>query len=294
MDKIRYDEMAIYDFKEFLTIDDVAEYLRDKKIYDFDLSQECDYKKLQSILNEWVRFKKITPVFYNTSTVDVISYQYNDDNQPEIKYIDGCIGLDGYYGIDPNTYAFILKNGMVKAKHHRESTDDNILSYQTYITSTNIGNGNEHRQIDYLPYFIVDTYKPKIIDGCFVYYQLFADDIAIIKDDDLFYPKEQLNQIFLHCKKDKLQEQINTIDSQLNETDERTENSYLTTIGILLELLKTPKGIDARGNPNKPLFDSNAQIIHQITDLSIYGQGKSTLENRFARASEVLDQVKKK
>ena len=61
---------------------------------------------------------------------------------------------------------------------------------------------------------------------------------------------------------------------------ENTESSYLVTIGLLLELLLTPKGID-----NKPPFLSQAKIIEAIDEQRIYGQGKRTLDGRFSNAN---------
>lgn len=56
--------MAIYDFKEFLTIDDVAEYLTDRDIHDFNLSNERDKYRLHKLLSEFVELDKLNPVFY--------------------------------------------------------------------------------------------------------------------------------------------------------------------------------------------------------------------------------------
>ena len=73
------------------------------------------------------------------------------------------------------------------------------------------------------------------------------------------------------------------------QLSERTEKSYQTTIGLLLELMVTPKGID-----HKQPFSSQAVIISEITDKGIYGQGKSTLETRFSDANSILSDAKKK
>ncbi len=73
------------------------------------------------------------------------------------------------------------------------------------------------------------------------------------------------------------------------QLSERNEKSYQTTIGLLLELMVTPKGID-----HKQPFSSQAVIISEITDKGIYGQGKSTLETRFSDANSILSDAKKK
>lgn len=58
--------MGLYDLKEFLTFEDVADYLRDKGVYDFDVSGYQGRSRLYSLLYELVASEKITPVFrYN-------------------------------------------------------------------------------------------------------------------------------------------------------------------------------------------------------------------------------------
>lgn len=77
--------------------------------------------------------------------------------------------------------------------------------------------------------------------------------------------------------------------SNSDQLNSRTEKSYQTTIGLLLELMTSPKGIDSK----KP-FSSQAVIISEIVEQSIYGQGKSTLETRFGDVNVVLNDIKKK
>ncbi|SPX84698.1 hypothetical protein [Moraxella ovis] len=56
--------MGLYDFKEFLDIEDVAEYLKDKGVYNFSLLYEQDFIKLKKFLGELIISHKIIPVFY--------------------------------------------------------------------------------------------------------------------------------------------------------------------------------------------------------------------------------------
>lgn len=79
-------------------------------------------------------------------------------------------------------------------------------------------------------------------------------------------------------------------DAPANEQiNDHTEKSYQTTIGLLLELMTTPKGIDG-----KAPFQSQATIIGDILDKDIQGQRKTTLENRFRDANLMLADAKKK
>lgn len=69
-----------------------------------------------------------------------------------------------------------------------------------------------------------------------------------------------------------------TLDNALSA---RTEQSYLTTIGLLLELCQ------------RKVFTSQSQIIDAITVQSIYGQKQRALEERFAKANLAIDQARK-
>jgi X-X-X-Leu-X-X-Gly heptad repeat protein len=106
-----------------------------------------------------------------------------------------------------------------------------------------------------------------------------ADANAKIKqqEQDIEKLNEQLNQ-----QADKLADG----SYQLND---RNEKSYQTTIGLLIELMTVPKV-----ESDRPPFTSEAVIIGRITDKSIYGQGKTTLETRFRDAKMTLEQTKKK
>jgi hypothetical protein len=103
----------------------------------------------------------------------------------------------------------------------------------------------------------------------------------------------------LAAANDKIKQQeedINRLNEQLNKKantsdilSDRTEKSYQTTIGLLLELMTVPK---VEGD--RPPFTSEAVIIGRIADKLIYGQGKTTLETRFRDVKTTLEQVKKK
>lgn len=292
--------MGLYQLKDFLTFDDVAEYLTDKGVYNFNLTHEYDCIKLEGLLREWVRLEKITPVFYySNEPVNITLYRYKkDDNIITDDRYNFTTMLNGYFRIDRTTYEFILNNDIIVPEN--QDFDDGVLILCQHVYS----NGDLINEIEYYPYKITEKYYPRILSpeyrpqedlsvGVCVRYQLFSDSICIIEKDELLYPKEQLDNLFLQQQKNSLQQQINTIDSQLDELNDNSENSYLVTIGLLLELLKKSKGFDKDNKPNKPLFDSNNQIIQDILNYDIYGQGKSTLENRFSKARTALDQAKK-
>lgn len=59
---VRY-EMAIYEYKEFLNIDDVAEYLTDKGVSDFYPLTTYSEKRFNDLLSEWIKLERLRPLF---------------------------------------------------------------------------------------------------------------------------------------------------------------------------------------------------------------------------------------
>ena len=103
----------------------------------------------------------------------------------------------------------------------------------------------------------------------------------------------------LHKKIAELEKQLSKVSAELaasktnsNEPlDERSEKSYLNTIGLLLELMTSP-----RAEGGQAPFPSETDIIARATssDKSVYGQGKSKLEERFRDAKLILADTRKK
>lgn len=127
--------------------------------------------------------------------------------------------------------------------------------------------------------------------------KVFNDEGLILVDEvkrylaDKGYTLERFNDsldeaVLIDCNNNKPAPSQENATSQLND---HTEKSYQTTIGLLLELMTTPKGID-----DKAPFQSQATIIGDILDKDIQGQRKTTLENRFRDANLMLADAKKK
>lgn len=74
-----------------------------------------------------------------------------------------------------------------------------------------------------------------------------------------------------------------------NQLNEHNEKSYQNTIGLLLELMTSPR---AKGG--KPPFPSETDIIARISDKAVGGQGKTKLQERFRDAKLTLADTKKK
>lgn len=115
-------------------------------------------------------------------------------------------------------------------------------------------------------------------------YELCSDNISFYEDTHpVNTPDEMIKRIqglltVIKRKDSKIVELERHLESlskspkEQEPLNERTENSYKTTIGLLLELMVTPKGIE-----HKQPFSSQAVIINEIIDKKIYGQGKSAL-----------------
>lgn len=94
---------------------------------------------------------------------------------------------------------------------------------------------------------------------------------------------------------EKYQKEIDRLNAQKTQLDnsklrlhEQNEKSYLTTIGLLLELLTTPKTSDG-----KVLYPSEAMIIDKIVGKDVNGQKKTTLGKRFKMAKDAIIDAKK-
>lgn len=270
---VRYEIMGLYQLKDFLTFDDVADYLRDKGVYDFDLSSSYDQNRLKDWLVNMARDEKITPVFYSSSCTDVISYVY-ENNEPIIKYVDGGEIFAGYYSIKCDCFEFINRHGKLQASYQHNTDDDydRILTYKYYTETTNLGVGLEFKLLICTPYKIIGKYKPKTLQDCYIHYEPFADDDTIICFNDLLYPADQLNALFLQQQKDSLQQQINTIDSQLNDKELSTRSQ--NTAGTIIAGLANLANIDLKSHYGD---DSNKKIRQELLKLGFKENEKDGL-----------------
>jgi hypothetical protein len=114
--------------------------------------------------------------------------------------------------------------------------------------------------------------------------QKIIDDLT----SQLVIKQAQLNE---------LNKQSNTRVDDEKPVSDKMASSYLLTIAILLELLQRPHGVDSKTKkPYPPLYASEAAIIGDIEGYNIkgYGQGETSLNERFKAAKVVLGQTKRK
>lgn len=78
------------------------------------------------------------------------------------------------------------------------------------------------------------------------------------------------------------------------QLDDNTAKDYLTTIGLLLELLqRKPKGFNKDGTDLPAIFPSQAQIIEAIDEQAITSHRYGKVEKRFSLANKALADKRK-
>lgn len=115
---------------------------------------------------------------------------------------------------------------------------------------------------------------------------------ALKIEDELAKVRDELKTAYNNIE--KKQEKIDRFEAQEiqlndNELNERSEKSYLITVGLLLNMLTIP-----RVEGGRPTYPSEAVIIDDINSENIYGQKKSTIGERFKKAKDALIDEKKK
>lgn len=178
--------MGLYDFKEFLTFDDVVEYLIDLNIYDRNISKDYLGKKTRDNLLQFVKEEKINPIVYCHSVFFARAISYNTScYKIESGYYDGYMFLDKYTCID------ILNIGYMDSEEYN-------LEHTTY-------NGEKTETKVFLGF----NFKPALtIKSSFDEFiaenkQLFIDFFPIALDEnktirytDFLYLKSELDAIF--------------------------------------------------------------------------------------------------
>ncbi len=131
----------------------------------------------------------------------------------------------------------------------------------------------------------------ELLDEIMPYYKAFEvkDDSELSKARtelwEYLKPKCDMQELFI------LMARAEISPNEKDQLDDRSEKSYQNTIGLLLELMTSP-----RAEGGQAPFPSETDIIARATssDKSVYGQGKSKLEERFRDAKLILADTRKK
>lgn len=292
-----------------MNIDEVIEYLSDKTDRDFNKD------KTIKLIEE----KKIPIVFQYQGWG---TYEFNHER----KYQSLNIEVDGYFRFRNTSDAMSIFKGFLTEIAIHEAIIYHLNSYRIRGSKPD---GIEPRKGDDIlfktggrsPMFIhpntqsfikIDNNKAgvlkvdleKYLDKMQINYvdnktkiETLESEIKRLKSENATLVQQHTETLTAANAKIKQQDQdINSLNDQLSKQadtndllSDRSEKSYQTTIGLLLELMFTPKGTDS-----KQPFSSQTVIINKIADKGVYGQGKSTLETRFGDANTVLNNVKKK
>ena len=197
--------MALYDIKEFLTLDDFAEYLTDKCSYDFNLECSIDQNRLIETIVQLVRNDKLHPVFYYSGNVDwlektVITRKSGSLITHEIGLSDITYNMSrsGHYFVSDKTFDKLIEN--------------NCSNYINLINCT-------------IEPYHVDG-KQEIIENSILHYRKVKEDFSI-NFHDLLYPKLDLDKLFnqTEAKTDTDTEVIKKLKEQV--TDLTAENDRL-------------------------------------------------------------------
>lgn len=92
--------MGLYSLRNFLSFDDVADYLRDNNVYDFDLDKPEQRDKLKSFIHDLMNERIINPVFRFCGVAIEQIYRNNAMLNKEIT-----IWIDDYLMIDREMFA---------------------------------------------------------------------------------------------------------------------------------------------------------------------------------------------
>ena len=279
--------------KDFLSLEDIAIYFKSHG-YNYDLEVQSEYQRFIKDIYDLIIQRKINPVFhyYGFLIITKEEYEYEEGFKGEIIkvpiHVEESKSLKGdYFQVNKSN----LKELFLDKK---TITLTGLVAPYRYETEQIESNTD----ISY-------DMKDKIC--------ISLDDIRIpLQEINNFFNEQSENSKQIYgLKSEKIQSQLNQaqntikeqqariadLEQRLKQTQlntnakisERHEKSYQVTIGLLLELLTTPKGTD-----DKPPFQSQASIISEIVDKDIYGQKKTTLETRFSTANNVLKDIKRK
>jgi len=200
--------VALYDINEFLTLNDVAEYLTDKCNYDFNLEYSIDQDRLIETIIQLVRNHKLHPVFHYSGSVDFLEKKVITSKSGHFINHE-IVSLDVTYDMSVRDYYF------VSDKNFDKLIENNCSNYINVINCT----------IE--PYHVEG--KQEIFENNILYYREIKEDFSIIFHD-LLYPKSDLAKLFNQTEAyteviEKLREKIAGLENQLAQAKAELEDN---------------------------------------------------------------------
>ena len=163
--------MRLYDINEFLTLNDIAEYLTDKCNYHFNLESSIDQDRLISIIVQLVRNYNLHPVFYYSGNVDWLEQKVITNKSGNLIEHTRVL-TDITYDICSRGYYFVSYENFEKL------IENNRSNYVDIINCT-------------IEPYHVDR-KQEVFENNILYYREIKDNFSI-NFYDLFYPKSDLD-----------------------------------------------------------------------------------------------------
>lgn len=254
--------MSLYDINEFLTLNDVADYLADKCNYDFNLECSIDQDRLIETIIQLVRSRKLNPVFHYRGNVDWLKQKVITRKSGHFTNHERVL-VDITYNMSVRDYYF------VSGKNFDKLIENNCSNYINVINCT----------IE--PYHVEG--KQEIIENNILYYRKVKDDFSITFHD-LLYPKLDLDNLFSQTEADtdtieKLKEQIADLENQLAqakakladkpadevELNPKTQTAVTRLLNVLFH--KAQLDITAhKGTTNKSIVSSSISLNAKITE----------------------------
>ncbi|WP_352259711.1 hypothetical protein [Psychrobacter sp. TB55-MNA-CIBAN-0194] len=199
--------MALYHIQEFLTLNNVAEYLTDKCDYDFNLECSIDQNRLLETIIQLVRNDKLHPVFYYSGNVDWLEKAVTTRKSGSlITYEIGLSDINrnmiygGHYFVNDKSFNKLIENNC--------SNSINVINCTVE------------------PYHVEG--KQEIFENDVLDYRKIKDDLSITFHD-LLYPKLDLDKLFNQTEADtevieKLRKKIAGLESQLAQAKTEIED----------------------------------------------------------------------
>lgn len=286
--------MGLYDLKEFLTFEDVADYLKDKGIYDFDLSNESDKKRLKNFLIDLAIEREINIVFdyaglaypldlYNIQNIDLLSIDFKVINcklyankrllNNWLKDKDLCINLYHHLSnIESMGDLFIPYNhddfkDKVEPKTAYILKSDEIIT--VYASSEKLKNG------------VLSQKKAQ---------QEFIRQLLFVKSelDFLFNCKEIPNNQSLQAENDRLKAEIERLTTELNKKPttpaKEGQGDSLLILGAVMDCLDNET---IRNYSQTVLIGKIREKYPNVTGLS-----ESTISKKISESKKYLQKHK--
>lgn len=280
--------MALFDLKDYLTLEDLSEYLN-KIGFSYEIVNENEYYRLVNDVSDLLEQHKMTAVFpFTGMTINKSLYLTKvrgGGNGYDIEDIQDDCFIDGYFYLDFNHF-LELKNRELKTynKNFRlYSIKSQFNPYEEYLQS--VSTDDEKR----MEFFI-----PKVKNN-------------IVKFSDIRFPRLELDKLFIQLPQadnSELVQQLQAENERLRaelqkqlkqqagkdtqsdtpadgEPTDKGQGDSLLILGAVMETMPKLK-------PNYTQQSHIAEILE--TYKSVSGISQSTLEKKFSQAKRYLKQ----